>query len=291
MELLLHAYWFTNEPWRIDTVNAFISWALTNFYPDVWFVSTHALVQFMKTPVDIPSAISFPPFVTATKTICPDEAVVTCTYTMGTFRTCGECPPAYPRPDTVFTDPLATTDGVAWIEVTEIYASSYGARLGVSNNTDKTMADWVVKFDLAQGYLSALWGGVYETNGQTVTVHPWGTKRPIRPGEVQTNIGFWVESTGGNTQVSNFTVRLIDLTPKKPTINETTTDENGRIAMNWDNNEPGYRLMFTTNQDFTGWQPWAEIYGRTSHVATIPAEIQSGFFRLQALPKGHPPDS
>jgi hypothetical protein len=118
-------------------------------------------------------------------------------------------------------------------------------------------------------------------------VRPAGTKRPIRAGEVQTNIGFFVRDTGGNTQVSNFTIRLIDLAPKKPKINDTRPDEQGHIAMNWDNDEPGYRLLFTTNQDLSGWQPWGEIYGKTSHVATIPAEIQSGFFRLQALPEGH----
>jgi peptidoglycan/xylan/chitin deacetylase (PgdA/CDA1 family) len=284
MGIFLHAYWFTNGTDRAALVNEFISWALTNFYPDVWFVSTHSLVQFMKNPVDIPSAISFPPFITTTKSICPDEAVVTCTYTMGTFRTCSECPPAYPRPDTVFTDPVTTTDGVAWIEIGEHYANSYGASLGVSNNTDKTMADWEVKFDIAQGYLDSLWGGVYETNGQTVTVRPWGTKRPIRAGEVQTNIGFFVRNTGGNAQVSNFTVRLIDLTPKPPMIAEILPDEHGHIAMNWDNDEPGYRLMFTTNQNFTGWQPWAEIYGKTSTVANLNPDVDSGFFRLEVLP-------
>jgi peptidoglycan/xylan/chitin deacetylase (PgdA/CDA1 family) len=282
--IFLHTYWFTNQPQNVGAINDFIAWAQT--YTNVWFVSTHALVQYMKNPVDAASATSFPPFVTAVKSICPDEELTTCAYSMDTFRTCGECPPAYPKPDTVFTDPLVTTDGVAWIEITEQYANSYGAHLGVSNNTDRPMADWVVQFDIPQGYLHSLWNGHYETNGNTVIVRPSGNQRPIQAGEVQTDIGFWVSDTGGNTQVSNFTVRLIDLTPKRPTIDETRSDEHGRVAMRWGNDAPGYRLMFTTNTDFTGWQPWCEIYGKTSHVATIPAEIQSGFFRLQALPKG-----
>ncbi len=286
--IFLHTYWFTNQPQNVSALSDFIAWAQA--WPDVWFVSTHALVEFMKNPVSAAAATSFPPFVTSVKEICPDEEIATCVYTMDTFRTCGECPPAYPKPDTIFTDPLVTTSGAVWIEITEQYANSYGAHLGVSNNTDRTMADWVVTFDIPHGYLDSLWSGRSETNGRTVTVRPLGTRRPIRAGETQTNIGFWVSNSGGNNYVSNLTVRLVDLTPKRPKIDKTRHDEHGNVAMNWDNDQPGYRLMFTTNKDLSGWQPWAEIYGRTSHVAAIPPEFEAAFFRLQALPEGRHSD-
>jgi len=284
MGLFLHYYWLENEPWRIGVINQFISWALTNFEPNVWFVSSHALVEFMRDPVDIASATSFPPFITITNSLPPEESLVTCSYTTGTFKTWGECPAAYPKPDTVFKDSFAATSGVVWINIYTSFSTAYGAHMVVSNNSGKTMIDWKAEFEIGAGELDTVIDGNYETNEQHVTVWPVGAKRPIASGEVQSNVEIWIKNTGGITNINNLTLTLYDLTPKAPTIYSCTGNTSNELVLTWDNTSPGYKVMFTSNINAASWQYQKNVFGRTSTVINLPTACTSGFYRLKVQP-------
>lgn len=284
MGLFMHSYFLgqEGEEWRIDLLNEFISWAQT--YTDVWFVSTHSLVEFMRNPVGAGAATSFPPFVTTERTI-PVGSVVTCVYTTATFRTCAECPPVYPAPDCVFGQATAATGGVVRTAVTAPYPTSYEAELVVSNDTDKTMVDWKAEFRVRRGQVQWLSPGVYTTIvadiGQKVTVHPSPWVTPLFPGEAETNY-FAVINTAGDSSLMSNKVTLFELTPTRPVIDRVVFADTNRVVTSWDNAAANYLLLYTTNQDLSGWQS-VEVHGRTSAVTVLPPEAVSAFFRLKTL--------
>jgi peptidoglycan/xylan/chitin deacetylase (PgdA/CDA1 family) len=284
MGLFMHANWLGAESWRVDLLNEFISWAQT--FTNVWFVSTHAAVEFTRNPVGVAAATSFPPFVTMQKTIPPGTSVVTCVYTTDTFTTCAECPLVYPGPDCVFGKASATTGGVMEIVIVNQYATQYSAELRISNDTDKTIVDWEAEFRTYRGQLEILTPGVYTTSvagtGTKVVVHPYSTTRPLFPGEVETNY-FWVTNTQGSVFIPDQKVTLFELTPKQPTISPAVVFvDSNRVVTGWDNSAANYLLMFTTNQDFSNWQE-VEVHGRTSMVTVLPPETERAYFKLKTV--------
>jgi len=283
MGVFLHEHWITRKLWRVDAINEFIEWALT--HDDVWFVSTHALVEYMRTPVDAASAAAFPPFITTPRTIAPTSAVVTCTYTNGVFHTCGECPPVYPMPDTIYKKAGPATGGVAWIEITQPYGDSYGAHLVVSNPTDKAIINWPASFTVGAGEVTEFWGnGTGTVSGSLVQTYPSDLEsRRLDPGETD-YVGFWVENTGGITNVANLQVDFQSMIPQTPVLERVTCERNNRVRAEWDDSAPGYRLYFTTNLQLTGWQSLADVYGRTAFATSLPPDTATVYFRLKALP-------
>jgi peptidoglycan/xylan/chitin deacetylase (PgdA/CDA1 family) len=272
--------------WRIDLLNEFIRWAKSNpdFGSNVWFVSTHAAVEYMRNPVALTAVTSFPPFVTTQKTIPPISGVVTCVWTSAYFRTCGECPPVYPEPETAFGTAVAVTGGVVETTNYEVNAIEYGGRLEISNNTDRTIVEWEAEFRAFRGQIKYFTPGLYTTtvvgSGTKVVAHPYPTKRPLYPGEVETNY-YWVTNTSGSSTILDKKITLFDLTNTQPRIDSIAVVGTNLVPQ-WNNVAANYLLMFTTNQDFSNWQS-VEVHGRTSAVAVLPPETVSGYFKLKTM--------
>jgi peptidoglycan/xylan/chitin deacetylase (PgdA/CDA1 family) len=274
------------QGWRIDLLNEFIRWAKSNpdFESNIWFVSTHAAVEYMRNPVAKANAATFPPFVTTQKTIPPISGVVTCVWTSAYFRTCGECPPVYPEPDTVFGTAVAVTGGVIGTTNYETYATEYGGRLEISNNTDRTIIEWEAEFRAFRGQIKIFTPGLYTTtvvgSGTKIVVHPYPTSRPLYPGEVETNV-FWVTNTSGNSTILDKKITLYELTNAQPRIDAVAVVGTNLVPQ-WNNAAANYQLMFTTNQDFSNWQS-VEVHGRTSAVAVLPPGTERGYFKLKTM--------
>jgi peptidoglycan/xylan/chitin deacetylase (PgdA/CDA1 family) len=272
------------QAWRIDLLNEFIRWALSNpdFESNVWFVSTRAAVEYMKNPVPLTAITSFPYFVTTEKTIPPVSMVVTCAWTSATFRTCAECPPVYPDPTRVFGKAAVATGGVIETTIYEPHATEYGAWLLISNNTDRTIVEWEAEFRVFKGQIQFFNPGLYTTtvvgSGTKVVAHPYPSSRPLYPGEVETN-SFWVTNNQGNVSILDKKVTFYELLPTEPTINNIAV-VGTNVAPQWDNVAANYVLMFTTNRDFSNWQE-VEVHGRTSVVTVLPPQTDYGYFKLK----------
>ena len=286
--LFMHASYVGEQAWRIDLVNEFIRWAHSNpdFGSNVWFVSTHSAVEYMKNPVALTAVTSFPPFVTSQRSIPPVSMVVTCSWTGVTFRTCGECPPVYPAPETVFGSTIAVTGGVIETTNYEVHATEYGSRLEISNNTDRTIVEWEAEFRVFRGQIQFFTPGLYTTtvvgSGTKVVAHPYPATRPLFPGEVETNI-FWVTNTAGNTFITDKKITLYYLTNTPPVLDASVVFvDSNRVVTGWDNVAANYELMFTTNQDFSNWQS-VEVHGRTSAVTVLPPDTDHGYFKLKTM--------
>ncbi len=275
------------QAWRIDLLNEFIRWALSNpdFGSNIWFVSARDAVDYMKNPVALTAITSFPPFVTTPKTIPPVSMVVTCVWTSAYFRTCGECPPVYPAPENVFGSAVAVTGGVIQTTNYETYATEYGSRLEISNNTDRVVVEWEAEFRTFRGQIKYFMPGLYTTtvvgSGTKVVAHPYPTLRPLYPGEVETNY-FWVTNTAGSSTILDKKITLYALTNTQPTIAGVVFTDTNRIVASWDNVAANYELMFTTNQDFSNWQS-VEVHGRTSAVTVLPPGTDHGYFKLKTM--------
>ena len=286
MGLFMHANYLgeSGQGWRLDLLNEFIRWAQSNpdFESNVWFVSTHAAVEFMRNPVGLLAATSFPPFVTTQRSLPPVSMVVTCAWTTATFRTCGECPPVYPEPERVFGQATVVTGGVVETTNYEVHATEYGSWLRVSNDTDRIVIGWEAEFRVYRGQIQYFTPGLYTTavagSGTRVYARPYPTSRPLFPGEVETNY-FWVTNTAGNTFVTDKKVTLYELTPTQPTI-EGLAVSGSNVEARWDNAAANYQLLFTTNDDLGNWQS-VEVHGRTSAVVSLPAGADRAHFRLK----------
>ncbi len=285
--VFLHIDWFTNDARNVDAINDFLTWAQS--YPDVWVVSTHALVEFMRNPVDTNAAFTFPPFVAAPRSPDVGDTVVTCRYANTHFTTCGDCPPVYPKPDTIFLQAVPATGGVAWIEITRAYTNAYGytnsyeATLLFSNDTDAAVTDWQMAFALAGGTMDTFWHGTGETNGTQYVVHPSATDKPLQAGKIG-YVSFSVVNTGGTNDIEIAHTNAYTLAAVNPTIGPVDSSLPDRVRMEWNDVAADYALQFTTNQNFTGWETVAEIHGRTSWTSALPPDVVSGFYRMKVLP-------
>ena len=274
----LHAYWFTNGVWCTDALNEFIDWAQA--YPDVWFVTTRAAVEFMKQPCAASNAHLFAAFNPPERSICDDLDVVTCVYSTDTFQTCAECPDAYPQPDTVFRKAEAVSGGVMALRVTTNYSSSYEVQILISNDTDCVITDWQAVFTLATGEVTAIWRGVLTNEGTFQIVRPTATTTPLAPGETH-SVGFEVRYYNGVTNFWGDTLTLYELEAVRPGMNITINSNRTGLTLDWDNASVGMRLDFTTNEDMSGWAAVTTLYGRVAWTSTIPVDTFTGYYRIK----------
>jgi len=280
MGIFLHEHWLAEKSYRIDAINDFITWALA--HSNVWFVSTHALVEYMKNPMDTTSVSAFPPFITTPRWIDPDNTEITCVYTTDQFKTCGVCPPAYPMPDTIFHNKEPVPGGTAWVEITEWYKTCYGGHFVISNNTDKTMIDWTGHFSINIGEVTSFWNGTGTVVGTEIRLFPHLSEKVLNPGETA-YIGFWVDHSASRYGIENVTPTGYGLKPKQPTLGTIDLNDD-QLTTRWNNTSPGYQLMFTTNRSLINWQSIANVYGRTSNTTALPPGSTSGYLKLKALP-------
>lgn len=284
MGLFTHTYVLgeAGYEWRVDLVNEFISWALTNFGSNVWFVSNHSLIEFMRNPVACSNAATFPPFITTTNSI-PVDSVVTCLYTTTWFTTCGTCPPEYPYPHTVFGEAVAITGGVIRA-LTNLYDQ---AEVRISNNTDKVITDWLAEFRVWKGQVRILWPGTFTQalvgSGTKVVLRPNGTDKPLWPGEVEVNTFEVTNTLGANIIIMSNKVTLFELQPTRPTLESVVFTDSNEVVASWNNAAANYELSYTTNKDLNlGWQT-VEVHGRTSTVVALPEDADSAVFRLKTM--------
>ncbi|MFJ9328540.1 cellulose binding domain-containing protein [Streptomyces sp. NPDC101230] len=79
---------------------------------------------------------------------------------------------------------------------TSDWTSGYTGQYVVTNETDRTLTDWTLQFDLPAGTkIGSLWNGEHTVRGNRVTVKPASWDRELAPGKSVT-VGFVTSATG-----------------------------------------------------------------------------------------------
>ncbi|MCE9615549.1 MAG: polysaccharide deacetylase family protein [Lentisphaerae bacterium] len=278
MGVFIHADWLSTPPNR-NALNAFIDWTMAG-RSNVWWISTHDLVAYMRTPQSSANALAFAPFVTVTNAMPPTNQFHRCVYDIGVITTCTNCPLVYPRPDTVYVEPTPYPGGTLRMEVLQLYSTSYWARMTVSNTTGRDILEWGVSFQVPGGGISAIADGLYSTQGSTITIQPDYWMRPL-----QTNEQEIVEFGGprsGPVTFTNQVLQLYTLGPQRPEITSVRPGTNGTISLEWDESAYGYRLERASQLQPSNWTTVADIHAGRAWTNTPPG--RTGYYRVIPIP-------
>ncbi|MEV7307409.1 cellulose binding domain-containing protein [Streptomyces microflavus] len=89
----------------------------------------------------------------------------------------------------------AAAIGAAYTRTSD-WTSGYTGQYVVTNETDKALTDWTLRFDLPAGTkIGSLWNGEHTVNGNRVTVKPASWDKELAPGKSVT-VGFVTSATG-----------------------------------------------------------------------------------------------
>ncbi|MFD7759727.1 cellulose binding domain-containing protein [Streptomyces microflavus] len=89
----------------------------------------------------------------------------------------------------------AAAIGAAYTRTSD-WTSGYTGQYVVTNETDKALTDWTLRFDLPAGTkIGSLWNGEHTLNGNRVTVKPASWDKELAPGKSVT-VGFVTSATG-----------------------------------------------------------------------------------------------
>ncbi|MET9926292.1 MULTISPECIES: cellulose binding domain-containing protein [unclassified Streptomyces] len=89
----------------------------------------------------------------------------------------------------------AAAVGAAYTRTSD-WTSGYTGQYVVTNETDKTLTDWTLQFDLPAGTkIGSLWNGEHTVHGNRVTVKPASWDKELAPGKSVT-VGFVTSATG-----------------------------------------------------------------------------------------------
>lgn len=89
----------------------------------------------------------------------------------------------------------AAAVGAAYTRTSD-WTSGYTGQYVVTNETDKTLTDWTLQFDLPAGTkIGSLWNGEHTVEGHRVTVKPASWDKELAPGQSVT-VGFVTSATG-----------------------------------------------------------------------------------------------
>ncbi|MFB7050239.1 cellulose binding domain-containing protein [Streptomyces microflavus] len=89
----------------------------------------------------------------------------------------------------------AAAIGAAYTRTSD-WTSGYTGQYVVTNETDKALTDWTLRFDLPAGTkIGSLWNGEHTVNGNRVTVKPASWDKELAPGKSVT-VGFVTSVTG-----------------------------------------------------------------------------------------------
>ncbi|MFD3741707.1 cellulose binding domain-containing protein [Streptomyces sp. NPDC058629] len=89
----------------------------------------------------------------------------------------------------------AAAIGAAYTRTSD-WTSGYTGQYVVTNETDKTLTDWTLQFELPAGTkIGSLWNGEHTVQGNRVTVKPASWDKELAPGKSVT-VGFVTSATG-----------------------------------------------------------------------------------------------
>ncbi|MYX13881.1 sugar hydrolase [Streptomyces sp. SID8374] len=89
----------------------------------------------------------------------------------------------------------AAAIGAAYTRTSD-WTSGYTGQYVVTNETDRTLTDWTLQFDLPAGTeIGSLWNGEHTMQGNRVTVKPASWDKELAPGKSVT-VGFVTSATG-----------------------------------------------------------------------------------------------
>lgn len=142
---------------------------------------------------------------------------------------------------------------------TTVWATAYQMNVTLTNNTTQSCSSWTAQFTLpSKNTLSSNYtGGVFTTNGQTVTVANTSSNGTISPGGSTTFSMIIDMPQGGMTTISNLqavgngsiTVQLT--APTLQPISNPNSANQYTIGWTGVTNATGYTLQSSTNSSFT----------------------------------------
>lgn len=264
---------------RTQVLRDFLDWAQT--YADVWVVSLSALAAFMQNPQAAAAAGAFSPFITVTRPSVPDSEIVTLSFPQGTVRTCGERPPAYPAPDTVYWVWAPLAGGRLHVEVSEQWQTGFNARVVLSNGAPAKAGDWQASFEIEGGSITWWSSGIWQIEGSRVVVKP-SSMDTLAAGA--TKIIMFGGTRYDTLAFLSPSLALYAAGPQKPEFQTLELLDDGRVRLSWDDAGFGYRVEQTTNGVQGAWYPLGDVHGRTCWTGAVPANVSTWLYRLQIVP-------
>ncbi len=264
--LFLHAttddQWLSNPSnsnWRVDTLNAFIAWALD--HPDTWFVTCRDLITFMRNPVTSSEASTNTLFLTDTHAYFPSNAISTCTYPLShTFTVCGNCLPAAPTYSNAFLGLVPLAGGNALLttysqDVTYAYCA-----LVISNTTEKVIHNWETTFQLSNGTINAFYDAKWSQTGTWVHAAAQQYNKVIPPGGAK-SLDIRILLTSNLFNSTAIQIAPYELGPSDIVIRPNGFHTKG---IEWTDNAHEYSVEWSTN---LAAQTWTEVTNKLFHPA------------------------
>ncbi|MEI6787082.1 MAG: polysaccharide deacetylase family protein [bacterium] len=272
----------TNTQWRSDVLNEFIEWAQD--HTNVWFLTMRDLADFMLSPVSSDQALTATMFQTTTGT---PSAVAFCR-NVG-LNVCGDCPPARPRPTSVYCEAAPISGGVLTMAVTT-NSSWLEYHLAYTNDTTEAAEDWEAVFEFSTNYVfgsAQSSTALMETNGGMIrmTLWPKAYRLPLVAGATETSVYFSVKGHT-STNVQLVSISLAGLRPIRPQILGFSAASSGVFEVVWDDSAYGYSPEVSTNLVANAW--WSAtnqtLYGATNWAWSPSGAATNAFLRIRGVP-------
>ena len=255
---------YQHQAWRVETLNEFIDWSLS--YSGVYYVTAHDLLDYMQDPVPLSAVATSAPFVTVTHPIHTN--VTTCYFNEGRLYTCGECPPSFPAPDTVYHQHVAITGGVVHVDIlSESNGYSYCA-FTVTNTSGRMVMDWIVDFSLSvPATVSWMWDGTEVQEGTNLTVRARHYNDQLSPGQTAT-VAFRVDTTN-NLSFAGESVQLQGLGPVATELQAPRMTSGGACVLAWDQTAFLYEIQHASNLVHDSWNTVTSDYPYASFTGVV----------------------
>jgi len=285
--------WFVSEPWHSQVVSDFIGWALDQ--PDVWFVSTKALLDFMEDPQTATNAYTFEPFITSTNhhLLGPEEEVTERAYPdYGWKRIVTSVDPPYlwPRTNTFYAQWQTVNGGSAANWITS-WGDQFAGHITVSNSTDYTVYKWEATFHVEHGEITNFWGTPFTVTNDLYTAYSHDYNMPVPPHTAYTNRDTGAETMGFGgildgvepATISPAQLTLYTFAMPIPAFTNMAVSSSSNLMLAWEEAAVGYSIESTTNLVAGNWSAITTIYTRTEWTSGVPDSASPTFYRIRSV--------
>lgn len=242
---------------RAAVLGQFIDWVRP--HSNVWFVSVRVATDYIRNPCGLAGSAAFRPFVTPIRSPWPADDLLTKAFSKGTVRSCGESPPKYPAPDTVYFECAPLPGGTAGMVSTGLWSTGFNATLCLTNDTSESASEWMLSFTLLGGEVTWLAGGTWTREGNQVRIRPPNSDA-LAPGGVVTFSFGGTRTT--NLEFDAIEPALYEVRLMHPSLLFARPVATGGIELEWDDSAFGY-VVEESADGLVHWTPVETVRGRT----------------------------